>query len=305
MTASESPTGTVFNIQKYSVHDGPGIRTIPFLKGCPLSCRWCSNPESQRPTPQLAYNKAKCLGLNQCGRCVDVCAAGAITVDDEGVINIDHSQCVDCLQCAEVCPSQAIIVYGKTMTVQQVMDVVEQDAMFYSRSEGGMTLSGGEPMFQPAFSLALLREARHRHIGTAMETAGFCRYEDLAEACSMLDHLLFDVKSLDSKRHEEMTGRPNERIQENLRKLRADFPKLPMTIRTPVIPGFNDNEAEIARIAALAHGYGVGYEVLPYHRMAQPKYAYIGRPYTIKQKALDPKLWDRIRAVAYGESTTK
>ncbi|MES9996344.1 glycyl-radical enzyme activating protein [Desulfovibrio aminophilus] len=298
MTASASIKGIVFNIQKYSVHDGPGIRTIAFLKGCPLACRWCSNPESQKSAPELAYNKSKCLNIDQCGRCVEVCTAGAITVDDDRTIRIDRNLCVDCMQCADACPSQALIVYGKPMSVDEVLRVVEQDAMFYSRSGGGMTLSGGEPIFQAEFALALLREARTRRIGTAMESAGYCRYEDLSAACALLDHLLFDVKSLNPERHREMTGRPVDLIQDNLRRLRVDFPRLPMTIRTPVIPGFNDSEEDIREIADLAARLGAGYEILPYHRLAQPKYTYIGRTYSMPKVSLDETLLGRLREIS-------
>lgn len=297
MTASAPLTGIVFNIQKYSVHDGPGIRTIAFLKGCPLACRWCSNPESQKPEPELAYNRSKCLNIGQCGRCVEVCAAGAITVAADQTIEIDRNLCIDCMQCADACPAKALIVYGKPMTVADVLRVVEQDAMFYSRSGGGMTLSGGEPMFQADFALALLREARARHIGTAMETAGYCRYELLAEACGLLDHLLYDVKSLNPVRHQEMTACSNVLIQKNLQRLREDFPRLAMTIRTPVIPGFNDSESDIRQIAALAKTLGAGYEILPYHRLAQPKYTYIGRTYAMPQVSLDETLLSRLQEI--------
>ena len=146
--------GIVFNIQKYSVHDGPGIRTIAFLKGCPLRCRWCSNPESQNPKPELAYNRERCLTFDNCIRCLEVCTVGAIQKADDNRPRIDWNLCTQCLLCADVCPSKALSVYGYEVTVAQVIDEVEREGVFYARSGGGLTLSGGEPLFQPEFAIA-------------------------------------------------------------------------------------------------------------------------------------------------------
>ena len=145
----QNATGIVFNIQKYSVHDGPGIRTVVFLKGCPLSCKWCSNPESQSFQPQLAYNRNKCITINDCLRCGEICTAGALTTADDDKVSVNWSTCTNCLACTEVCPSGALISYGEDKTVKDTIDEVERDATFYARSGGGLTLGGGEPLAQP------------------------------------------------------------------------------------------------------------------------------------------------------------
>ena len=202
-------TGTVFNIQKYSVHDGPGIRTIVFLKGCPLSCKWCSNPESQASHPQVAYNKGRCIG---CHRCIKACQHDAITVNEDGTLTLDRSKCDACktLDCAHACPAQGMIIYGENKTVDQILKEVEKDALFYARSGGGMTLSGGEPLMHADIALPLLREARHRRIKTAVETCGCVPWETLKEAAQYLNYVLFDVKQMDSEKHRRQRAHPQQ-----------------------------------------------------------------------------------------------
>ncbi len=281
-------SGLVFNIQKYSVHDGPGIRTIVFLKGCPLRCLWCSNPESQALKPQLAYNANKCLTLEACVRCVEVCTVGAIKSGEGNRIRVDREICDECLLCVKACPSQALNFYGETMSVAQVIRAVEEDAVFYSRSGGGLTLSGGEPMDQPDFAIAVLREARRRRINTAMETCGYCAAEDLETACRYLNTLLFDIKVMNPKKHKEYTGHSNRRILENLKFIRTALPELPILVRTPVIPGFNDNEEDIGKILQFIEAMSnVRYEMLPFHRMGKPKYEYLGSCFPMPDKLLD------------------
>ena len=165
--------GVIFNIQKYSVHDGPGIRTIVFSKGCPLRCRWCSNPESQNSGPELAVNTGRCLGLDKCRHCIEACPRGAIVPSPENRATVDRSKCEGCdFPCARACPAQGLLVYGTEQSVDEVLAKVEQDAFFYARSRGGLTISGGEPLFHRDFALALLREAKRRRLRAAVETCG-------------------------------------------------------------------------------------------------------------------------------------
>lgn len=295
-------TGSVFNIQKYSVHDGPGIRTVVFLKGCPLRCRWCSNPESQKPQPQLAYNRNKCLTLENCVRCLEVCTAGALRRGEDGKVDVARDTCTECLLCAKACPSIALNVYGETMTVEQIMSKVEEDSAFYSRSGGGLTLGGGEPLHQPEFALALLKEARRRRINTAMETCGFCRYEDLRTAAENLNTMLFDIKSMDPEKHKTFTGVSNELILDNFRRLREDLPELPIWVRTPIVPGFNDTVAEVRAILAHIRSLpNVCFEALDYHRMGKPKYEYLGLEFPMADAKLQDERIKEIRTFIRSE----
>ncbi|WP_461211217.1 (2S)-3-sulfopropanediol dehydratase activating enzyme [Desulfocurvus sp. DL9XJH121] len=276
----KSVTGTVFNIQKYSVHDGPGIRTIVFIKGCSLRCKWCSNPESQILEPEIAVNPNKCLTVDKCKRCLDVCPNQALGFNEDGIVVRLPEACRQCLTCAEHCPTHALNVYGETMTVDKALSRVEEDGIFYARSGGGLTLSGGEPLLQSEFALALLREAKRRRLHTCIETCGNVPWHVLDEAANYLDTIFFDVKSVDEAVHKEATGGSCAPILDNLKKLVAAHPDKSVTVRTPVIPGINDTKESIAAIAALVRTLpGVQYELLAYHRMGTPKYAYIGRDY--------------------------
>ncbi|WP_462325386.1 (2S)-3-sulfopropanediol dehydratase activating enzyme [Desulfoplanes sp.] len=275
-------TGTVFSVQKYSVHDGPGIRTIVFMKGCPLHCAWCSNPESQDFKPQIAYNRNNCIGADKCTFCLERCTSGAITVGEDGKVDIDHDLIKNELFLADVCPGNAIIVYGEDQSVDTVLKRVEEDERFYARSGGGMTLSGGEPFAQPQFALALLREAKHRRINTAVETCGQAPW-DVIDAClPYVDNFLFDIKSMNDEKHQEMTGRTGEQIRENLVRIKEKHPGMKIRVRTPVIPGFNDTVDDIRAIIDFVDclpGEKCEYEALPFHRMGQPKYTNLGKVY--------------------------
>ncbi len=300
-------TGIVFNIQKYSVHDGPGIRTIVFTKGCPLSCRWCSNPESQLLKPQMAFNATRCIGTDKCHYCIPACPYQAITAEGNA-LNIDCSHCNECetLACSKACPAGSIITYGQTRTVEDVLNAVAQDAIFYTRSGGGMTISGGEPLFQKDFAIALLREARRRRIKTAIETCGCYEWERLEEAAQYLNYVLFDVKHTDSEKHKWATGVGNELILSNLKKLLETFPELPVQVRTPVIPGFNDDEETARSIGRLLKGYSnVTYEALPYHRLGTQKYAFLGREYPMGEVSLPAGVAERVQAIVDEERGAK
>ncbi len=288
--------GIIFNIQKFSVHDGEGIRTIVFFKGCPLRCRWCSNPESQRFEPERAFNPTRCLSAEVCGRCSRACPTGAMSVRD-GLNFYDRSLCTSCGACVRACPTGAQSFYGREACVDELIRKVEEDDVFYARSGGGITLSGGEALAQPDFALALLREARRRHLTTTIETCGCCPTEVLDEACRSLDQLIFDVKSLDDAKHKAFTGAGNARILQNIRHVFETFPDLPVLVRTPVIPGFNDSEEEIMAIRRMIpRRPNFAYEPLTYHRMGQPKYGYLGRPYLLEGVRADEEFMRNIRA---------
>ncbi|MDR2755329.1 MAG: glycyl-radical enzyme activating protein [Planctomycetaceae bacterium] len=271
--------GVVFNIQRFSVHDGPGIRTVVFLKGCSMRCRWCSNPESQNKEPEIAYNIHRCLGVRHCGRCIESCTDNAVFCDENGMILINRSYSSDIFrELVEICPTKSLILYGKTQCVDEIISIVEQDSVFYFRSGGGITLSGGEPLLQREFAVSLLRKAKQHRIDTVVETCGFISWETLREACTYMNRILFDIKTLDPVKHEEYTKTPLEPILDNFNKLKETYPELPISVRTPVVPGFNDSPEEIRRITEFVQKYkDTTHELLPYHRFGSQKYSFLGR----------------------------
>lgn len=283
---TDADRGLVFNVQKFSLHDGSGIRTLVFLKGCPLRCAWCSNPEGQFCAPQLAYDERKCIGRQACqDACRRECPVEAIAARGDGKVEISLDRCNACGQCVGVCPSRALELLGESLTVEEVLEVVEQDSAFYVRSGGGLTLSGGEPLTQSAFAARLLAAAQARGIDTAIETSGYAHWSDLEKICPHVNQVFYDLKSMDSEKHRAGTGVGNERILENLLRLCKVFPDLPVVVRTPVVPGFNDSSAEIRAIAAFVGGLPrpVRYELLPYHRFGELKYRGLGRNYPLPE----------------------
>lgn len=284
-------TGIVFNIQKFSIHDGPGIRTVVFLKGCPLSCRWCSNPEGMNARPEMAYNASLCIGAAQCGQCVNVCPVKAIRPDDHGVPRTDRTRCVNCGTCAQSCPSRARTMFGVPMTVEDILAVVEKDDSFYSRSGGGITLSGGEPLLQSQFAAALFDAARRQGLSTAVETTGAVPWEALERVALVTDFIHYDLKHADSVLHKRFTGVQNERIIENFFRLCREMPEKQILVRTPVIPGFNDTEESIADIMAIIKraSSSARYELLAFHQFGESKYAHLERPFPMAGHPALPK----------------
>jgi glycyl-radical enzyme activating protein len=272
--------GVVFNIQRFSIHDGPGIRTTVFLKGCPLRCGWCSNPESASPTLEIITRDAKCIG---CGRCLKACSEGAVAFVENHRI-IQWEKCNQCGKCAEACPSGAIERTGEYMTVARVIDVVGRDAGFYGRSDGGMTLSGGEPLVQRQFTLRLLEAAKKKGLHTALDTTGQADWQTLDEILNFTDLVLYDVKHPNSVRHREATGVPNEQILDNLRRTVAR-PGLRVWVRHAVVPQFSDSEDEVRELCKLVLTLKPPVEkisLLPYHKFGEVKYAAMGRAYPWK-----------------------
>jgi pyruvate formate lyase activating enzyme len=284
-TVSDEPRGYVVDLQHFSTHDGPGIRTTVFLKGCSLRCKWCCNPETIAPKPELAYNLKLCIGVDECGRCLPTCPEQALhMLDSDGRVRVNWDLCSNCGQCVEVCPSKALYSFGRTMSVNEVLREVEQDGGFYSESGGGITLSGGECLLQPEFSAALLREARSRGLNTAIETAGNVPWEFMAQVLPYVDTMLHDYKLTDPAAHRRWTGAGNARILDNYRRAYTGFPDVDFIARIPLVPGVNDQQAHIDAVldAVLPYPNVSALELLPYHRFGDSKYSFLGRIYALE-----------------------
>lgn len=277
--------GIVFNIQKFSIHDGPGIRTTVFLKGCPLKCKWCSNPESQAEHVQILYDQSKCI---HCQTCVTICPQKAITSRDDR-IHIDFDLCSGCLSCVNACPQRALHHEGEYKSVDEIVDVCLQDIDFYEESGGGVTISGGEGMSQPAFLKHLIQELKQHKIHVAIETTGYVSAPVFQELAQQLDLLLFDVKHYDSQKHFEGTQVHNEQIIANLRwALDHGVHVLP---RIPVIPDFNASLEDAKGLANLLVSVGAKrVQLLPFHQFGEKKYELLNKVYEMKdKKALHPE----------------
>jgi len=282
-THKEINKGLVFNIQKFSLHDGAGIRTLIFLKGCPLSCTWCSNPEGQSFLPELAYDTQKCIGTTECDRCKNICGQHAIT-EESGKVGIIRERCDNCGACANACPSKALEMLGTYMTVEEVIRAVEEDGSFYVRSGGGLTLSGGEPLSQVDFSYEILRTAKNRGLNTAIETTGICSWGAIEAVGPFLDQIFYDIKCMSPKKHKMVTGVSNESVLENYQKLCRHYPDIKITVRTPIIPGVNDSttDVEAIRLFINSTGNADNYELLPYHEFGESKYYKLGKKFQMK-----------------------
>ncbi|MFH1484880.1 MAG: glycyl-radical enzyme activating protein [Chloroflexota bacterium] len=269
----------VFNIQTLCLHDGPGLRTTVFLKGCPLRCRWCSNPESINPNPELGVIRARC---DKCSKCVSVCPKGAISLDSEGMILVDTESCDACGQCVPVCYPEALTIYGKEMSLEQVVDKVRRDKIFYDGSGGGLTVSGGEPLMRAPFVAALFDACHDLGIHTCIETTGHCRQAELERLLDATDYVLYDLKNMDSEMHREFTGQANELILANA-QVAARRAK-DILFRIPLIPGFNDTLTNITATALFVQSLEreIAIELLPYHRLGMGKYENVDRPYLLK-----------------------
>ncbi|KNZ40258.1 glycyl-radical enzyme activating protein [Acetobacterium bakii] len=266
--------GIVFDIQRFSIHDGPGIRTIVFLKGCPLACWWCCNPEAQSIKPIMMYQIGRCI---HCGLCLSVCPQGALSAQNPGFI--DRNKCIACGECAKICPTEALVLKGKTMTIKEVMDILRKDEAIYRHSNGGVTISGGEALVQHEFTTELLKACQVNGWHTAMETTGYTTSEQaLNEVFTYLDLVLMDVKSGDDETHKKYTGVSNALIQQNARKITE---KARTVVRVPTIPGVNADEKSFRNIcdfAATLSGVDT-IHILPYHTYGENKYDLLGRPY--------------------------
>jgi len=261
--------GLITNIQRFSIHDGPGIRTTVFLKGCNLHCFWCHNPEDMRPYPEIQFFPERCIG---CEACVQECAQHAHAFTPDGIHVYYRDLCIACGKCVEQCFAKGLVLVGSRVTVDQVLAEVLQDAAFYRDSGGGVTLSGGEPLLQLDFACQCLDRCRAEGIHTAVETAANLPWSRLEAILPRLDLVMMDIKHMDTTVHQDATGVPNARILENATRLGAQ--PQPLIVRTPVIPGVNDNVEAITAIAGFAAHLPnlLYYELLPYHPMATSKY---------------------------------
>lgn len=289
--------GLVFNIQRFSVNDGPGVRTIVFLNGCPLRCKWCCNPESQQLKPVVMFKAQNCVG---CGNCEVVCPTGASDLNFPG--KIDHSKCIACGKCVDVCYHRALEMSGKEMTVEELMIELYQDRVVYRRSEGGITVSGGEAFVQHEFLLELLKTCKSLGWHTAIETTGYASQEVIAEILPYLDLVMMDIKHIDPEVHKKFTGLRNDKILENALFIAQHAKK--MIIRVPVIPGFNADPAVIAGIAKFTTYLDNVKELhlLPYHDLGSNKYAMMGKDYEMAgvQKP-EESLMEKLKAIVEKE----
>lgn len=284
-------TGIITEIQRGSIHDGPGFRTVVFLKGCPLRCYWCHNPETISPRPELLFEPEKCIG---CGGCFAVCPAGARTRD-----GIDRERCRACFACAGACPTGALRVSGREITVDEAMEQILADRPFYRASDGGVTLSGGEPLRQVAFAEELLARCRREGVRTAVESSLYGPEETLRRILPLTDLVMADLKSPDDAAHREATGVSNRTILDNLRRVASAG--IPLIVRTPVVPGFNDDPETIAEIAAFAARLGSlrYYELLKYHPLGCRKAEQLGASRRARPlPGIPPERWRSLIAAA-------
>ena len=264
--------GMIFDVERFSTADGPGIRTVVFFKGCNFHCFWCHNPESIRPYPELELDEGRCIG---CGMCVEICPRRAHRISPEHTI--DRKACVRCFQCARVCPPGALKQVGKVMDVDEVMGEVREDAVFYRRSGGGVTLSGGEVLLQPYFAAGILRRCRQEGISTAIESNLSLPRQELEKLLPYLDLVMADIKHMDRGRHRDGTGEDNRQTLDNLLWLNREW-DIPMVVRTPVIPGYNDTQENMEETASFLAGLDrlMYYELLSYNPMGSSKRRQLG-----------------------------
>ena len=293
------PVGRITNIQRYTIHDGPGIRTELFFKGCTMHCLWCSNPETIRPHRELGFYPSKCMTKDKCGWCVKACSGkGApLLFDDEGLIAVvDGEKCVGCMRCTDVCPNHAIKSWGEDKTLEELMKVIRADESFYRRTGGGVTLNGGEVLVQWEFARLLLEQCKKENIGTCVETALCVPTEHVDAGLEFADLVISDIKHMDPEVHKKLTGQSNELILANMKHVVNDLGKK-LVIRTPIVQGYNGDEENIRRTGEFIRdelgGNIVAYQLLPYRRMGTEKYESLRRAYPFEDyQAPEREEWE-------------
>ena len=284
--------GLVFDIQRYSLHDGPGIRTMVFLQGCPLACLWCHSPESQSVSGHIAYLPLLCIGGEDCGECLEVCKHSALKKGPKKfsrfikkeiqVVELNRENCTQCGACAQVCFPKALYFTAKERSLEEVLSVIEKDRNFYDKSEGGVTLSGGEPMVQREFTEAILKECKRRGIHTALDTSGCVEWSGYEKVLPYVDLVLYDLKVVDEEKSKDLIGFSSKMILNNLRKISTM--NIPIQVRFAVIPGLNDDEQNISSVVNICKELGTALtkvQILPYHKLGMSKYERIGLEYKL------------------------
>jgi pyruvate formate lyase activating enzyme len=292
---SELRTGVVFDVQRFSLHDGAGIRTLVFVKGCSLRCLWCCNPESQSASTELTVSPARCI---RCGLCAEACPHLAMALNPTGHAAPDRSRCKVCGLCVDACPSGARVLRGRAVTVDELLKEVERDMVIYRVSGGGVTVSGGEPLLQAAFVAEFLAACRQQGIHTAIETCGYAPWEDFAQVLAHTDLTLFDFKHPDTESHRRLTGVGNEAIMANLR--RAVATRARIILRMPLIPEYNADADTVRAVACFARTLGISeLHLIPYHDLGEAKYRSLGREYTLAGlKLMAPEHVEALRHAA-------
>lgn len=284
----------IFDVKKYAIHDGPGIRATIFLKGCPLRCAWCHNPESISSRVQKMYNADRCIG---CRACIEVCPEEACTLTPDGIVTA-RERCTSCGKCADICPTRATEMSGRVATVDEIVEIVEKERVFFDQSGGGVTFSGGEPLLQSEFLIALLDELGSRSIHRTVDTTGFAKNEILLNVAKRTDLFLYDLKMMDSRRHKKWTGVENEQILKNLQLLAETGASI--IIRIPLVKGVNDDDRNILQTAAFVASLPGGKKkvnILPYHNIAASKYLKLGEKYNSSDMA-EPSEKEKARVTA-------
>jgi pyruvate formate lyase activating enzyme len=299
MDAAATSEGYIFNVQRFTVHDGPGIRTEVFFKGCPLRCKWCSNPESIDVHPQVGVYASRCIGVDKCAYCLPVCPvadAGVFVLNEtRGVAALNRDLCTDCLACADPCPANALMVWGRKVSLDDLMRVILADVEFYEKSGGGVTLSGGDPLVQWRFARAVLEECKRCGIHTCLETELHVRPAILDAVYPFVDLVITDIKHMDPAKHRELTGVGNARILQNIRKT-VDW-GMPLVVRVPVVPDHNNGVENIAATAEfVARELGnrvLKVQLLPYRQLGVEKYESLGIPYPMRDfQPPERKVWE-------------
>jgi pyruvate formate lyase activating enzyme len=273
----------IFDIKRYSINDGPGIRLTIFFKGCPLSCRWCHNPESISPKAQHLFTQSKCIS---CGSCVQACPLRACELTDSGVV-VDTDRCDLCRKCTQACPTLALEISGQTYSVDELLVIIEKEIPFFDQSGGGVTFSGGEPLMHTPFLLELLNACGERHLHRAVDTSGYGKATDLVAIAKQTDLFLFDLKLMDAARHRELTGVDNRLILDNLKALATTGTQI--EIRVPLIAGLNDDRQNLEQMAtfiAQLPGPRPKLSFLPFHNVAENKYRKLGQIYDFSEMAV-------------------